>query len=124
MPTLAPFPPLLAYALAHACPVCAAAAGGPCDAPRKAARVARVNQTRARYRMKPVRHDPLALLHAPRIDLGSHHRGRDIGSAPWPEERTPGQRYDTLALCEFQLAAAHWRLEQYAQQLGLTQDPS
>lgn len=44
----------------------------------------------------PRDHDPLHRLHATRQDAGSRHRARDIGKAPWPEDRVPGQRYDTL----------------------------
>ncbi|MFJ7019669.1 hypothetical protein ACIQUW_15075 [Streptomyces sp. NPDC101117] len=40
--------------------------------------------------------DPIALLHKTRQQAGAAHKRRDIGNAPWPEDREPGKRYDTL----------------------------
>lgn len=73
------FPPLHEYALAHTCSRCQALAGTECTAPRKA------------------RHEnPLWRLHRARQNTGAAHYRRDVESAPWPEDRIPGQRYDTL----------------------------
>lgn len=74
-----PWPPLEAYALAHRCPTCKAPTGEPCDAPRKAAA-----------------EEPGHRLHLTRQDAGARHYRKDVGDAPWPEERVPGQRYDSL----------------------------
>lgn len=68
-----PWPSIEEYALAHRCPVCLVAPGEPCNAPRKRGR-----------------------SHLPRLDEGARHRTRDIGRAPWPEDRVVGQRYDSL----------------------------
>ena len=68
------FPGLSVYALAHRCTTCGAAPGVPCTAPNKWPGVA----------------------HAARQDAGYRHYRRDVGKAPWPEDRVPGQRYDTL----------------------------
>ncbi|WP_308299835.1 hypothetical protein [Streptomyces sp. CJ_13] len=35
-------------------------------------------------------------MHAERARAGLRHRSRDIGAAPWPEDRVPGTRYDTI----------------------------
>jgi hypothetical protein len=35
-------------------------------------------------------------MHAARQDAGMRHYRRDVGNAPWPEEREPGGRYDSL----------------------------
>ncbi|MGW3352565.1 hypothetical protein ACWDA3_55530 [Nonomuraea rubra] len=78
------WPPPSAYALAHRCPTCKADAGTLCTAPRKTARAART------------RRDLVEQLHATRQAAGTRHRNRDIGNAPWPDEREPGRRYDTL----------------------------
>jgi hypothetical protein len=61
------------YALAHRCSTCGAAPGEPCNAPRKGGR-----------------------SHVAGQDAGVRHYKRDIGRAPWPEDRVPGKRYDSL----------------------------
>lgn len=69
------FPTHDEYALGHRCPTCGAHPWQPCTAPRLP--------------------DPGA-MHATRHDAGSRHRDRDVAAAPWPEDRVPGRRYDTL----------------------------
>ncbi|WP_446458631.1 zinc finger domain-containing protein [Streptomyces rochei] len=90
------FPPFHAYALAHRCTTCGAEPGQPCDVPRKQAEIDRTNSIRAQLGRPPMEPDPLRLLHATRIDAGGRHRDRDVAAAPWPEDREPGRRYDTL----------------------------
>ena len=87
-----PWPPLHAYALAHACPTCKAGPGETCDAPRKNARAA----PRAQASAPLIEHNPIEGMHAARQDAGARHYWRDVGNAPWPEDREPGRRYDTL----------------------------
>lgn len=72
------FPSMYEYVLDHRCPICKAAPGVECDAPYKE------------------HHDPVNRQHAARIDRGIRHSHRDIGRAPWPEERVPGRQYGTL----------------------------
>lgn len=90
------FPPVHVYALAHRCPTCRAEPGTPCDAPRKQAAVDQFNDFREQVGQPPVETDPLHLMHTTRQDAGNRHYQRDIGAAPWPEDREPGRRYDTL----------------------------
>lgn len=80
-----PWPPLHAYALTHRCPTCRAEPGKPCNAPRKNTEATRTKST-----------DPAHRLHATRQDLGIRHYNRDIGNAPWTEDREPGRRYDSI----------------------------
>ncbi len=94
--SVTPWPPLVAYALAHPCPTCRAEPGQPCNAPNKAARLARADRIRDELGMNRVRHDPLHRIHAARTDAGRRHYRRDVGNAPWSEDREPGRRYDTL----------------------------
>jgi hypothetical protein len=94
--TAQPWPPLHAYALAHRCPACKAEPGKPCNAPRKNAQLARIDSTRARFGDAPTEHDPAWRMHAPRHDAGRRHYSRDVGRAPWAEDREPGRRYDSL----------------------------
>jgi hypothetical protein len=91
------FPPLHAYALAHRCSSCGAEPGADCDAPMRNASLAKVDRTRQQFGLEPVTHDPLKRMHAPRIDAGHRHLTQDQVKAPWPEDRVPGQRYDTLS---------------------------
>jgi hypothetical protein len=57
------------YALAHTCPRCKAAPGDACV----------------------IRGGPAGrTIHLPRQDRGVQHYYRDVGHAPWPEERVPG----------------------------------
>lgn len=67
-----PLPHVDEYVLAARCPTCRAPSGQPCNAPRRGG------------------------FHAARQDKGAAHKRRDVGNAPWPEERVPGVRYDTL----------------------------
>jgi hypothetical protein len=90
------FPSVYDYALARRCSNCGAEPGLPCEAPRKQGEIAGRNRTRAMVGQPPVEFDPLHMLHAVRVDAGNRHRTRDIGAAPWPEDREPGRRYDTL----------------------------
>ncbi len=69
-----PWPSSEAYMLAHPCTRCGADIGQPCTAPNKADHP----------------------WHAARQDAGIRHYRRDVGRAPWPEDRVPGERYDTL----------------------------
>lgn len=62
------------YALGHRCRTCGALPGQPCTGRLR-------NPTD---------------MHAVRHDAGSRHRDRDVAAAPWPEDREPGRRYDTL----------------------------
>ncbi|MFE1444388.1 hypothetical protein [Streptomyces sp. NPDC058739] len=90
------FPSLYEYALARRCPRCRAESGLPCNAPRKHGQIASRNRIRAQAGQPPVELDPLEMLHVVRIDAGSRHQARDIAAAPWPEDRRPGRRYDSL----------------------------
>ncbi|MFD3728786.1 hypothetical protein [Streptomyces sp. NPDC058671] len=91
-----PFASLYDYALAHPCPTCKAAAGTPCDAPRKQTALQRVDKTVRLLGREPKSHDPLHLLHTRRQDAGARHLNRDIGNAP-EEDRVPGRSYSTLS---------------------------
>lgn len=84
------------YALAQRCSTCGAPPGRMCNAPRKAAKAERFNRIREEVGRDRVGPEPSELLHLPRQDAGDRHRGRDIRNAPHPEDRIPGQRYDTL----------------------------
>ncbi len=91
-----PWPPLHVYALAHRCPACKAEPGQPCDAPRKQASAALLEQLHAAASVEPTESNPELLLHAPRMDAGIRHHHRDVARAPSEEERESGRRYDTL----------------------------
>lgn len=91
-----PLPPLHEYALAHRCPACGSDPGEPCSAPRKRASSDSFNAGREEVGLSPVAPDPLQLMHARRRDAGRRHRDRDEMKAPWPSDREPGRRYDTL----------------------------
>ncbi|MGA5843519.1 zinc finger domain-containing protein [Streptomyces pseudogriseolus] len=96
MPQDPAFPPLHEYALAYRCPTCGAEPGTPCDAPRKKAKIDRHNDIREQVGQLPLKTNPLHLMHISRQDAGHRHYQRDLGKAPWPEDREPGRRYDTL----------------------------
>lgn len=81
-----PWPGMEEYALVYSCPVCKAEPGTICDAPRK--------QKRAPSTYS-VNSGPRA-LHSSRISLGIARYNKDVGNAPWPEDREPGKRYDSL----------------------------
>jgi hypothetical protein len=90
------FPPVHVYALAHRCTTCGAQPGTPCDAPRKEASIGRMNAVRDLVGQPPLDLPPTHYMHATRQDAGRRHYERDVEKAPWPEDRVPGQRYDTL----------------------------
>jgi hypothetical protein len=94
--TSSELPPVHVYALAHRCSTCGAPPGQACDAPQKQAAIDARNAVREQVGQPALETDPLHLMHARRIDAGSRHRDRDIEAAPWPEDRVPGRRYDTL----------------------------
>lgn len=96
MPEEPGFPTVYEYALARRCPTCRTEPGLPCNAPRKHANIAGRNRIRAQVGQPPLEVDPLHLLHVARVDAGSRHQDRDIAAAPWPKDREPGRRYDTL----------------------------
>lgn len=96
MPEEPGFPPLHQYALAHRCTTCGAQPGQPCDAPQKQAGIDGRNAIREQVGQPPLETDPLHLMHVRRVDAGSRHLDRDVSAAPWPEDREPGRRYDTL----------------------------
>ncbi|AYL34828.1 hypothetical protein ACG2OD_32195 [Streptomyces sp. PDY-4] len=79
-----PWPSSYRYAMAHPCPTCKAPTGVECKAPYKRAQVRREGG------------DPIGRLHATRQQRGRAHRERDLARAPLVEDRTPGQRYDSL----------------------------
>lgn len=76
-----PWPPFEVYVMAQKCPTCKAAPGDSCHASAKSRTVSK---------------DPWSTQHAARQDKGMRHESRDVGSAPWPEDRVTGTRYDTL----------------------------
>lgn len=59
------------YTAAQKCPQCGASPGQPCDGRKR--------------------------FHAKRQDAGNRHYQRDVGNAPWPEDREPGRSYSTLS---------------------------
>lgn len=83
-PKRTPWPSSYEYAMANPCPTCKAEPGVECDAPRKRAEQERNGS------------DPLWRLHATRQARGRSHRAQDVAAAPFPEDRIPGQRYDSL----------------------------
>lgn len=85
--TLEAFSPLITYVLAHRCPTCKAKPWNECNAPRK---IAKAN------RYPPGSIKPYNRQHITRIKLGNAHYLRDVGNAPWPEERRPGKCYSTI----------------------------
>jgi hypothetical protein len=89
------FPPLHEYATAYACPACQAPAGILCNAPNKWKRAQRALALAAQLDI-PHHVDPIRLLHKARQEAGARHKRRDLVNAPWPEDREPGKRYDTL----------------------------
>lgn len=90
------FPPLHEYAMAHRCPTCGAQPNIPCEAPRKQSSIDARHAIRGQVGQPPMETDPLHLMHVRRVDAGSRHMDKDIAAAPWPEDREPGRRYDTL----------------------------
>jgi hypothetical protein len=96
MPEDTTLPPVHVYALAHRCSTCGAEPGQPCDAPRKEADHDSLNDIREQVGQPQVEWHPSQLIHARRQDAGRRHRDRDELQAPWPKDREPGRRYDTL----------------------------
>lgn len=91
------FPPLHEYSLAHACPTCGVQPGVDCDAPRKKAILVRRVRLLEQVGWEVPVPGPFELMHAARSDAGRRHYYQDVGNAPWPEDREPGKRYDTIA---------------------------
>ena len=105
MPDTPPaLPPHHVYALAHRCSQCGAEPGVPCEAPRKEADYDNRAEIRQRTGRPQVKWDPNQLIHMRRQDAGDRHRDRDERNAPWPKDREPGRRYDTLG--------EHWHAPQ------------
>lgn len=73
------FAPLIDYVLSKPCPRCKAPAWQDCDAPAKRANT-----------------DPMHRQHVRRYDRGAAHYYRDVGNAPWSDERTPGTKYHSI----------------------------
>ncbi|MFE4205472.1 hypothetical protein ACFRSX_30940 [Streptomyces goshikiensis] len=92
----AAIPHVSEYAWHLPCPQCDAEARQPCHAPRKQARHDRVNRLLARGGHDEIAAPEYGFMHVQRVAAGVRHRSRDIGAAPWPEERVPGARYDTI----------------------------
>jgi hypothetical protein len=90
------FPRFDEYAWHLPCPECRAEPRQPCNAPRKQAQHDRINALLARGGRGPVAPPKYGFMHLQRSKAGVRHRARDIGAAPWPEERIPGARYDTV----------------------------
>lgn len=63
---------------------------------RRRPAAARLNQVREAVGHPPLEVDLLRLMHVRRTGAGIRYRNRDITAAPWPEDREPGKRYDTL----------------------------
>ncbi len=90
------FPPLHEYALAKPCSTCGAEPGRECTAPRKSARLERIDEVRRDAGAPAIQHDPARRMHAGRVEAGHRHLVRDRGRAPLPEDRVPGRSYSTL----------------------------
>lgn len=73
------FAPLIDYVLCKPCPTCKARAWHDCDAP-----------------MKRSKANPVHRQHVRRQDRGAAHYYRDVGKAPWMDERTPGTKYHSI----------------------------
>lgn len=71
------------YALARRCPRCHTAAGQECT----------WKQPRGRR------------FHLARVDAGVRHYRRDVGAAPWREDREPGRCYCTIDPCPMETRA-------------------
>jgi hypothetical protein len=87
------FPDLLDYALDHRCPMCYAKPGDQCDAPMKIASARALAESIKKAGGTPRLRPP---MHAARQDRGIAHYRRDVGRAPWPEDRVAGTNYGTL----------------------------
>jgi hypothetical protein len=69
------WPTAYEYTMAQTCPRCGASPGEVCVSPT-----------------------PAKALHGHTVrqDAGARHYRRDVGKAPWPEDRVVGKRYDSL----------------------------
>lgn len=83
------------YAVAQPCPQCRADVNVPCDAPQKQAQRNKRGEQARRVGATPNR-DPLLVMHTSRADRGVRQYEADLENAPWPEDRDPRTRYDTL----------------------------
>jgi hypothetical protein len=88
-------PPLRAYALAVICPKCQAGPGADCN-PGRRAEVERRNRRIRSVDRTPPPLDRTQIQHRQRVNAAIRQKMGDIGRAPWPEERVPGERYDTI----------------------------
>ncbi|MEU9233511.1 hypothetical protein [Streptomyces subrutilus] len=96
MSDAAAIPDFSEYAWHLPCPQCDAEARQPCHAPRKQGRHDRVNRLLVQGGYDEVAAPEYGFMHNQRAQAGARHRSRDIGAAPWPEDRVPGTRYDTI----------------------------
>lgn len=78
------------YVLSHPCRTCGAQPWADCTAPRKT----RQTRRRATSPATPARRSDFQ--HAARQDAGSAHYSRDVGRAPWLEDRVSGTCYSTI----------------------------
>lgn len=90
------FSSLYACALAKKCLTCDAEPGADCNAPRKTARLKRIDEIRQQLGREPAEHDPCQRMHISRLTAGRRHYLRDLRRAPEVEERVPGQNYSTV----------------------------
>lgn len=91
------FPPIGDYVLSKPCPKCSAPPWTPCHAPHKIATYRRRDDLNARLgqpSLPPPRVTDVS--HSQRYKAGIAHHLRDIGKAPWPEDREPGKCYGTI----------------------------
>jgi len=90
------FPSIGDYVLSMPCPTCAAPPWVPCHAPNKIAKYRRANEVRAQLGQSPETPEVTDVSHGRRHNAGAAHRDRDIGNAPWFEDREPGKSYGTI----------------------------
>lgn len=91
-----PWPSIGDYALAHPCPTCKVPRGEECVAPRKQALANQLNRIQESRGLEPMGDRQTESMHITRVDVGIRHYYRDVGNAPWSEDREPGRRYDSL----------------------------
>ena len=82
--------------LSKRCPTCGASPWAPCNAPHKIATHRRANETRAQLGQPSETFEVTDVSHVRRYNAGVAHRDRDIGNAPWTEDREPGRSYGTI----------------------------
>lgn len=90
------FPPFVDYVMSRRCSTCGAVAWTDCTARRKRRSAEIQNENRARFGQPPTTPNRADLQHVTRQDAGAAHRSRDIGRAPWTEDRVPGTNYGTV----------------------------